>query len=289
MIMTTRLLIIIIGLILFQFQGISQEIRTVSKVVKEYGQKTKVEYSYYKEGMKTIYHGSYKTYFSDGKLQSDRNYKDGKLDGLSRFYEYNGAILSEINYKEGKPEGSSKQYSNGKVESETNYSNGILNGKYVRYYPDGKLMLEGTNINGKIDITKYGFEDGSYIVVDRSKDVEGYNLYDKNNELVFTTKQEAKEFDRLIPGDCQNVRSTTLSYPNKAKEQNKQGIVILKYTVGTDGKLKNIEAVIGFDKSAIDEAIRSMKKLYNCFDIAIKDDVPVEYTKYQGVKFILVD
>lgn len=209
--MTIRFLILIIGLLVFQVQGISQEIKTVSKVIKEYGQKTKVEYSYYKKGLKTIYHGSYKTYFSDRKLLSDRNYKDGQLDGLSRFYDFNGAILSEINYKEGKQEGSSKQYSNGKVESETTYSNGILNGKYVRYFPDGRLMLEGTNINGKIDITKYGFEDGSYIIVDQSNDVEGYNLYDKNSQLVFTTKQKEEKFDSLVPGDCQKVRSTTIS------------------------------------------------------------------------------
>jgi len=60
-----------------------------------------------------------------GQKNSERNYKDGKLEGLfTRWYE-NGQRSYEGNYKDGKLEGLfTRWYENGQKKFEGNYKNG---------------------------------------------------------------------------------------------------------------------------------------------------------------------
>jgi len=66
-----------------------------------------------------------RTYYEDGQISSERNYKDGQLDGkLTRYYE-NGQIEEEVNYKDGKKDGKwTIYYENGQIEGERNYKDG---------------------------------------------------------------------------------------------------------------------------------------------------------------------
>ena len=58
------------------------------------------EESYFKQGQM---HGSSKKYYDDGiTLQEDGVFKNGKRDGVVRWYDISGAIKIEMTYKDGK-------------------------------------------------------------------------------------------------------------------------------------------------------------------------------------------
>jgi antitoxin component YwqK of YwqJK toxin-antitoxin module len=74
------------------------------------------------------------THYNDGSLESETEFKDGKIDGLSRFL-----------------------YRDGSVASEQHFSNGLLDGSSCAYYPGNRkkyvetwndsLLLTGTYFN----------------------------------------------------------------------------------------------------------------------------------------------
>ena len=65
-------------------------------------------------------------YYKSCQLMSERNYKDGKLHGLSRRWHDNGKLMSEHYYKDGEYHGCNRiWYNDGQLESETYYWEGI--------------------------------------------------------------------------------------------------------------------------------------------------------------------
>ncbi len=71
-------------------------------------------------------HGKIETYHIKTKLQiSERNYKEGKKEGIQKNWYENGQIMYESNYKKGKKEGIQKGwYDNGQLWYEFNYKEG---------------------------------------------------------------------------------------------------------------------------------------------------------------------
>ena len=73
----------------------------------------------------------------------ERNYKDGKLDGLGTGWYDNGNKKYEGTYKDGKPDGLwTYWYENGQKKSEVTYKNGKKNGKWTTWYKDGTKIRE---------------------------------------------------------------------------------------------------------------------------------------------------
>ena len=69
--------------------------------------------------------GTLKYYYKNGKLQSEGNFKDGKLEGLFKVYYENGNLAAEANFKDGKFEGLAKvYYENGNLKSEIFFKEG---------------------------------------------------------------------------------------------------------------------------------------------------------------------
>jgi len=90
-----------------------------------------------------------KTFYEDGTLHRETNYKDGKKEGKETVYHLNGNKSGETNYKDGKKEGKESGFvPNGKISSELNYVNGKEDGiqkSYNGYQEKGKkswLQLE---------------------------------------------------------------------------------------------------------------------------------------------------
>ena len=82
--------------------------------------------------------GLSKAYYKNGNLKAEGNFKDGKLEGLSKFYYDNGNLKEEVNFKDGKLEGLGKEYyNNGNLESEVNYKDGKAVSGYM-YDIDGE-------------------------------------------------------------------------------------------------------------------------------------------------------
>jgi antitoxin component YwqK of YwqJK toxin-antitoxin module len=67
------------------------------------------------------------------------NYKNGKLEGLSKGYFPNGTLRGEWNYKNGMLNGITKAYhENGNILNQRHYKNNILDGKVEVFLEDGK-------------------------------------------------------------------------------------------------------------------------------------------------------
>ena len=113
------------------------------------------------------------SYWDDGVLKSELRYKDGKLDGVCRWYYRNGKPEMEVTYSMDKLNGeATRWYENGNLEEKSyykdnqydgvvqeynvfgtmvklsTYENGVLNGLYYQWYDNGKHFMEGEYIDG---------------------------------------------------------------------------------------------------------------------------------------------
>ena len=81
---------------------------------------------------------SKKSYWDNGTLRSDLNYKDGKLNGPAVWYFENGLKEQEANYVNNKLNGVMKRwYTSGIPESVSNYNHGLLDGMAITYDEGG--------------------------------------------------------------------------------------------------------------------------------------------------------
>ena len=95
------------------------------------------------------------SYWDDGVLKSELRYKDGKLDGVCKWY-----------------------YRNGNPEMEATYSMNMLNGEATRWYENGNLEEKSYYKDNQYDLhinfTKTGRDEhsnGHHIVVYSRHDV----------------------------------------------------------------------------------------------------------------------
>lgn len=88
--------------------------------------------------------------FGQDKKRAEKNYKNGKLDGLSILWNRNGQKGSEAYYKDGKQNGiENVWYLNGQKGSEGNYKNGKRDGLWTEWYTTGLKWKEGNYKQGK--------------------------------------------------------------------------------------------------------------------------------------------
>ncbi len=126
------------------------------------------------------------SYFQNGRVWQEQNWKDGINEGLQIYYSDSGKKVQELNYKNGIIKEKVSYYSSGSIEyrgfykknekdsmwvyyyengdkQEENYlKNGELEGKRITYYSTGQIQFVGYYKNGKVDslATSY-FENGA--------------------------------------------------------------------------------------------------------------------------------
>ena len=89
-------------------------------------------------------------YWSNGKLWSKYNYKDGEKDGLYETYYDNGQLAYKANFKDGKLDGLEEYYDeNGQLKLKTNYKDGERDGILEIYHENGQLKSKGNYKDGK--------------------------------------------------------------------------------------------------------------------------------------------
>jgi antitoxin component YwqK of YwqJK toxin-antitoxin module len=101
--------------------------------------------------------GLYRTWYENGQLESEANYKDGKKDGLYRWWhcDSSGKLKEESNYKDGKWNGSCKWWhENGALEIESNYKDGRKDGLYRWWTDNIQLQVEDNYKDGE----RYGLQ-----------------------------------------------------------------------------------------------------------------------------------
>jgi antitoxin component YwqK of YwqJK toxin-antitoxin module len=82
--------------------------------------------------------GRAESFHKNGQKESEKNFKDGKLDGLLSWWHESGRKVSEGNFKDGKMDGFAVMwYENGQKQVEGNYRAGKLDGLLITYNEDG--------------------------------------------------------------------------------------------------------------------------------------------------------
>nr|MBQ0091361.1 toxin-antitoxin system YwqK family antitoxin [Candidatus Enterousia merdequi] len=131
------------------------------KIKRDYkdGQVDGNEFWYYETG-EVLLQASYKNgkritpmkfFYESGAIKAEWERRtNNKIDGYAKTYYENGKLESELFYKDGKIDGEGKRYDvNGRLESEETYDNDVLKKKYVyKYDVDGSLLYKEI-YNGK--------------------------------------------------------------------------------------------------------------------------------------------
>ncbi len=92
-----------------------------------------------------------KEFYPSGKLKSEQNYINDKLEGTGKGYYESGKLQWEENYKNGKIEGIARGYhENGKLQAEANFKNGRKHGTLTVYSESGEIQYVETYKNGEM-------------------------------------------------------------------------------------------------------------------------------------------
>jgi antitoxin component YwqK of YwqJK toxin-antitoxin module len=84
--------------------------------------------------------------------RTEETYALGLLDGPRRTFDAQKHQLSQGNYVKGKAHGLQIEwYPGASKKSEIVYENGVQNGRVAYYFPDGKMQMQGSMLQGKRD------------------------------------------------------------------------------------------------------------------------------------------
>lgn len=181
---------------------------------------------------KGLKNGQLERFYSNGKIQSIREYLMDTLHGKSRLYFKHGGLALEVNFKNGKREGKQisyhdtgeiyridylkedkrnglheEFYKNGQVRMRTQCVNDEYDGTSEYFFKNGKLYSTGFFKNGLFEGTckVYGSEKGLF-----------QELEYKNDEI-----ESRKDYRELTPSENSEM-DYMLNYPSEIALRNKQ-------------------------------------------------------------------
>jgi len=152
--------------------------------------------------------GLWKEFWSNGDVKSEVNYKNGKKQGFEiTWFDSPDCVESERFYKDGKLDGPVIYYSK-KCQKELfeTYKDGVKEGLELEYYSNGRVKAEGKYIKGHLDgYYKVFDKNGNFSFESRSSDAEtdlNPNIADTVNSVVFNVlKRNKKWHNKLIVAD----------------------------------------------------------------------------------------
>ena len=99
-------------------------------------------------------HGRYRSWFSNGQLESESYFEEGVREGIDRRWNPQGQILQETRFQKGLMDGARTEwYANGKVERKTNWQKGKRQGEIETWFEDGTKKGAGNFKDGERDGT----------------------------------------------------------------------------------------------------------------------------------------
>src|ERR1035437_4633 len=199
--------------------------------------------------------GLVKTYFPDGKIESEIFYVNKIREGAAKFYFENGNLRREFSYVNGKVDGLLKEYyDNGKLKLTYNIENGKKEGRISLFKGDGTYLTDIPFERGKrvienispieeapdSNIKKTGNpreENSEYVPPVIAEDSIG-------TDSVYTTAEVMPE-----PVAGMNGIYRRLVYPKLAKENKVEGIVKIQALINQAGDVTESKILndIGFE------------------------------------------
>ena len=116
----------------------------------------------------------------DGYIQRTEEWKDGKMNGLERYYNVeSGVLVHEVSYKNHRKEGLSKEYdANGILIMTVEYKDGFENGSVKKYYQNGQVKSEYIMRDGEgnVEFSKEYYKNGQ---------LKSHCIYEETDENVY--------------------------------------------------------------------------------------------------------
>ena len=239
------------------------------------------------------------SYYPDKKKKRVANYDKGKLSGAVYDYYPNGKLYRAMNYQSGVQgvEGTgSEPYFMADENIKSVYDSAGVeivkdgNGHYPIFDNDYKYVEEegdvkdgkrngtwkGTSNNSKISFTEE-YADGKFI--------KGTSTDENGNTKIYTVKEALPTFKG---GESAFGRylSQSINYPDRARQNNIQGRVILSFVIEIDGSLTEIKVLknVSYDLDA--EAVRVIRKSPK-WNPGIQHGIPVRVSYVMPINFNL--
>lgn len=209
--------------------------------------------------------GKYFEYYENGKIKAERNFLNGKEEGVAKFYYPSGNLQSKVEYSSGVLNGLVYIYSeSGRLLFEQNYKDGVLEGISKEYDESGNVKREILYSGGK-----------EYIPAETVKKENipaRENLEEKEPLSLITAKKiEVARGEKYIIYSGKNLKATVIVDKNynliSKSGKFPDGTLIIK---NKDG---HIEKEFQFENDSI-----NFLKIYN------PDGSLKETYKYQGEK-----
>lgn len=200
----------------------------------------------YKNNLRT---GTWKTYaYLNGNVKSEANYLLDSLDGQFITYDiHTGEKKGEGMYKNGALVSLWKSYVNGKLASEDSYSDHKLVAKTI-YYESGSVKRK--------------------IEFDEKEKVSKGVAYDSSGkEIVYeieATDTTSFSYVEQMPMPLYNLNqylAHNIRYPNKAREANVQGRVVIRFVVDEEGNIVNPKVKQGVSPEIDMEALKVVARM----------------------------
>jgi len=230
-----------------------------------------------------IYDGERITYFPNGKRESSRRFKNGRLVGSITYYYPNGKLYYILKVNSS----STEQYNTGYGYSDlTNYSGYSYSGEiaelrdstgnvltlngngHILAFDDGfkKVIMEGDLKNNKKEGEWKGIasDTANFVCIFHKNELKSGTSYTKSgNHYSFTTFETQAVFSDGPTAFSEFIKKN-LQYPESAKKRKITGTVTVGFNVETNGTVSNVKVIRGIFKSLDDEAIRiiSMSPLW---------------------------
>jgi len=229
----------------------------------------------------SIREGEAKFYFEDGTLKEERLYVNGRVEGLVKTYHPNGKLKELINIEDGKREGPTSIFDEG-----GNYVKDIL-------FEEGIQVVERKNpyIIEEPEIEIVQNNTMPIVVANPEKKEKQQNyemppLQEEDNmgddPAIFKTVEVMPE----PVGGSESIKKK-LIYPDKAKEDGIQGIVEVEIVVDEFGEVQKADVVKGIGHGCDESA--QIAVYYTKFKPGLQRGKPVKVQFILPVEFKIFD
>lgn len=179
-----------------------------------------------------------------GDLSLEGQYENNKKEGVWKSYS-DGQLVSEGHYSKGKKIGTWKEFEDGKLISRLTFDDDLRNGKFIQYDSIGGVINQGVY---KADTI---FEQSN--PPPNRKDVVEFmpSLIPCPEPVVNFGKLDPCTEKMILEDIYENIE-----YPAVAREYGVEGRALVRFVVGLDGHVEDIEVLRGLCDPIKDELIR---------------------------------
>jgi len=149
----------------------------------------------------------------------------------------------------------------GMINKEIRYKNDkgkpVLHGKFYEWYKNGVLKSEVTYVDGKKDGEGRTYDESNKLIeraiYSKGKYIKGLDA--TGEELIFVAVEKMPQFTKGEDALRQFI-TDNVHYPSANLNSDIQGSVVVRFAVGSDGKISKATVVRGLGSGFDEEAIR---------------------------------